>query len=227
MRIAELWRYPVKSMAGERLERAPLALDGIPGDRLVYVVDGQGDILSARTRPRLLAHRATLSADGDVLVDGRPWDSPEVAATVRAAAGPDARLVEAHGPERFDILPLLVATDGAIAAFGHDHRRLRPNIVVSGVPGLAERAWEWQALAAGDAVIGVADLRGRCIVTTWDPDAVEQDADVLRGIRSRFGGRLALNAWTGRPGEVAVGDPVALLEERGGLAVPQLGRFAA
>jgi uncharacterized protein len=226
MLIAELWRYPVKSMAGERLKRASLGLDGIPGDRLIYVVDGRGEIVSARTRPRLLAHRATLGTDG-VLVDGRPWDSPEVAAAVRAAAGPDARLVEAGGPERFDILPLLVATDGAIAAFGRDHRRLRPNIVLSGVPGPAEREWEWRALAAGDAVICLADLRGRCVVTTWDPDTVEQDVGVLRGIRARFGGKLALNAWAGRPGEVAVGDPVRLLEERGEVAVPQLGRFAA
>src|SRR4051812_36307550 len=109
MHISELWRYPVKSMAGERLERTRLELDGIPGDRVLYVVDGRGEILSARTQPGLLGHRATLAADGEVLVDGLPWDSPEVAAAVRAAAGPDARLVRARGPERFDILPLLVA----------------------------------------------------------------------------------------------------------------------
>jgi len=33
------------------------------------------------------------------------------------------------------VVPLLVATDGAIAAFGHDGRRLRPNIAVGGVEG--------------------------------------------------------------------------------------------
>ena len=69
------------------------------------------------------------------------WDSPEVAAEVADIAGPGAKLVRYDGIERFDVLPLLVATDGAIAAFGHDGRRLRPNIVIGGVEGLAEREW--------------------------------------------------------------------------------------
>jgi uncharacterized protein YcbX len=224
--ISELWRYPVKSMAGERLDRAWLGVDGIPGDRLLYVVDGRGEILSARTKPRLLGHRAALGDDGDVLVDDLPWDSPEVAALIRAAAGPDARIVRASGPERFDILPLLVATDGAIAAFGRDLRRLRPNIVLAGVDGLTERGWEGRLLAAGDAVIALANLRGRCIMTTFDPDTLAQDVDVLRDIRSRFGGTLALNAWAGQEGHVAVGDRAELLDQRVELAVPALGRFA-
>ena len=225
MKISQLWRYPVKSMGGERLETAALGFGGIPGDRLLYVVDGRGEILSARTKPQLLAHRATLDDDGDVLVDGLPWESAEAAAAVRAAAGDDARLVRAAGSERFDILPLLVATDGAIAAFGHDVRRLRPNIVVSDVEGLAERGWEWSLLAAGDAVIALADLRGRCIVTTWDPDTLVQDVGVLRHIRSEFAGSLALNAWTAREGRIAVGDDVSRLHERIELPVPEPGRF--
>src|SRR4051794_6137372 len=227
MRIAELWRYPVKSMAGEPLAEAWLGAGGIPVDRQLYVVDGRRQIVSARTRPRLLGHRATVGADGDVLVDGLPWRSAEVAAAVRAAAGPDARLVEASGAERFDILPLLVATDGAIAAFGRDRRRLRPNVVVEGVEGLAERGWEWSLLAAGEAVIALADLRGRCIVTTWDPDRVVQDVGVLRDIRARFAGSLALNAWAGGEGRVAVGDAVQRVRERMALTVPAAGRFAA
>jgi uncharacterized protein YcbX len=226
MHVSELWRYPVKSMAGERLDRAWLGVAGIPGDRLLYVVDGRGEILSARTKPRLLGLRATLGDDGDVLVDGLPWERAEVAALVRAAAGPDARLVRASGPERFDVLPLLVATDGAIAAFGHDGRRLRPNLVIAGVDGLAERGWEHSLLAAGDAVIALANLRGRCIMTTFDPDTLAQDVDVLRGIRARFDGTLALNAWAGREGDVAVGDPAELLDQPVALALPALGRFA-
>ncbi|HEX6020491.1 MAG TPA: MOSC N-terminal beta barrel domain-containing protein [Solirubrobacter sp.] len=225
MNIAELWRYPVKSMAGERLESTWLGPNGIPGDRVVYVVDGRGEILSARTKPRLLAHRGSLTPDGEVLVDGLPWTSPEAAALVRAAAGADARLVRAEGAERFDILPLLVATDGAIAAFGHDARRLRPNVIVGGVDGLTERGWEGTVLEAGDAAIALADLRGRCVVTTWDPDTLTQDADVLRRIRAEFGGSLALNAWPAREGRIAVGDAVRKLEDPVELPMPELGRF--
>lgn len=227
MQISELWRYPVKSMAGERLVRARLGLDGIPGDRQLYVVDDHDRILSARTKPGLLGHHATLAPDGDVLVDGLPWRSPAVAAAVEAAAGPGARLVEAAGNERFDILPLLVATDGAITAFGHDRRRLRPNVVVSGVEGLTERQWQWRLLSVGDAVIALADVRERCIVTTWDPDSLDQDVDVLRHIRACFDGTLALNAWAAREGAVAVSDDVCLLDEQiDELTLPEPGRFA-
>jgi uncharacterized protein len=217
----------VKSMAGERLDRTFLGRDGIPGDRVLYVVDAQGQTLSARTKPLLLGHRASFASDGEVLVDGRPWSNPEVAAVVEAAAGPGAHLVEAVGNERFDILPLLVATDGAVAAFGHDVRRLRPNLVIGGVHGLAERGWEWSMVSAGAAAIAFADLRGRCITTTFDPDTLAQDVDVLRGINRRFGGTLALNAWTAREGQIAVGDEVERLDGVIETPLPEPGRFAA
>jgi uncharacterized protein len=39
MYVKELWRYPVKSMRGEPLVEAEIAVDGIVGDRLVHVQD--------------------------------------------------------------------------------------------------------------------------------------------------------------------------------------------
>jgi uncharacterized protein YcbX len=36
MRVEELWRYPVKSMAGERLDAVEVAGSGIEGDRVVH-----------------------------------------------------------------------------------------------------------------------------------------------------------------------------------------------
>jgi uncharacterized protein len=225
MRIGEIWRYPVKSMAGEQLQNAQLTPLGIPGDRLLYVLDRHDQIVSARTRPRLLAHKATLSSDGEVLVDGLDWQDSRVADAVEDAAGRGARLVVAGGPERFDILPLLIATDGAIAEFGHDRRRLRPNIVITGVPGLTERTWEWTSLKLPHATIAIADLRGRCITTTWDPDSVTQDIEVLRRIRARFDGTLALNAWPSDPGPIAVSEPVTLEQQPADAPAPLTGRF--
>ena len=124
-----------------------------------------------------------------------PWDSPEVAAEVVDIAGPGAKLVRYEGAERFDVLPLLVATDGAIAAFGHDGRRLRPNIVIGGVEGLTEREWPGACLRIGKVLIGVQDLRLRCIMTSFDPDTLIQDKDITRGIYRRFEGKLALNCF--------------------------------
>src|SRR6266516_1545015 len=70
------------------------------------------------SRPRLRGHRASLGMDGEPQVDGRPWRAPGVERDVVVAVGVGARLVLADGLERFDVLPLLVATDGAIRALG-------------------------------------------------------------------------------------------------------------
>lgn len=78
-------------------------------------------------------------------------------------------MVRAKSGERFDVLPLLVATDGIVAALGFDHRRLRPNLLLGGVEGLEEQQWQGRALRIGDAVIGLANLRDRCVMTPSIP----------------------------------------------------------
>ena len=213
MYLGEVWRYPVKSMAGERLDRATAGPLGLHGDRVVQVYDGRGRLVTARTYSRLLGLHATLGLDGEPLVDGRPWTAPDVQARVEAIVGPGARLVRNESEARFDILPLLVATDGAIAAFGRDARRLRPNLIVGGVDGLDERQWEGRVLRIGPALIALADLRGRCVMTTVDPDSLAQDPRVLKDILRRFEGRLALNADVIQGGELRVHAAVELLAE--------------
>ena len=208
MWIAEIWRYPVKSMGGERLESAELRADGIAGDRVVHVHDDRGRVLTSRTKSALLGLHATLGPRGEPLVDGRPWQDASVAADVRRAAGETAVLERYEGVDRFDVLPLLVATDGAIAAFAHDGRRLRPNLIIGGVEGMAEREWEGRELRIGEVTIGVQDLRQRCIMTTFDPDTQAQHVTVLHGINRRFAGKLALNCRVLAPGTIRKGDDV-------------------
>ncbi len=214
MRVTEIWRYPVKTMAGEKLHRAAIGPLGIDGDRVVHIEDTKGRMITSRSHPRFLAHRGVLGAAGEPLVDGQPWNDPSVAAHVEAIAGPGARMVRHDGAERFDVLPLLVATDGAIAAFGHDSRRLRPNIVIGGVDGLAERDWPGSCLHIGKVLIGVQDLRLRCIMTSYDPDTQVQDKSITRGIYDRFEGKLALNCFVIEGGEITVGDQVELVRGR-------------
>jgi len=214
MKVAEIWRYPVKTMAGEKLQRVRLGPLGIEGDRVVHVEDARGRVITSRSYPRFLSHKGVLGFDGEPFVDGRPWNSPEVAAKVADIVGPGAKLVRHDGVERFDVLPLLVATDGAIAAFGHDHRRLRPNIVIDGVEGLAEREWPGGCLRIGKLLVGVQDLRLRCIMTAYDPDTQVQDKEITRDIYRRFAGKLALNCFVIEGGELTVGDEVQLVRGR-------------
>jgi uncharacterized protein YcbX len=209
LRVASLWRYPVKSLAGEALASARVDLDGIPGDRIVHVRGPEG-IRTSRRHHRLLGLRGSLGPDGAALIDGRPWRSPEALAAVKSAAGDDAWLEASDEDDRFDVLPLLVATDGAVSEFGRDIRRLRPNLLIGGVPGMEEVQWPGADLHIGEAVVRIDSRRGRCPMTTVDPDTLVVDPGVLLDIGRRFGGRLALNAEVLRPGEVAVGDEVRL-----------------
>jgi uncharacterized protein YcbX len=199
------------------LEQALLTHDGLDGDRLVHVAGRRGP-LTGRTRHALLTVAASTGPGGVPLVAGHRWDSAEAAEIIRRQAGDDARLVADASPARFDVLNLLVATDGAIERFGYDSRRLRPNIVLSGVAAEDEPRLPGKALAVGEAIIGVHSVRQRCIVTTIDPDTGSQDLDVFRHIRTEFGGELALNCWVIRPGAVRVGDPVSIVASDAGPA---------
>lgn len=141
------------------------------------------------------------------------WTTPQAQCDVVDIVGPGAQLVRDDAANRCDVLPLLGATDGAITAFEHDGRRLRPNLVIGGVDSLAYHSWPGKCLRIGGVMIGVQDLRGRCVMTTVDPDALQQDLQVLRGIVDKFGGRLAFNCFVIQGGEIRVGDPMKLITE--------------
>ncbi len=211
MYVKEIWRYPAKSMAGERLTQIEVGRSGLAGDRKVLVQGPNGRVISARTHPRLLGLKGTTGPDGQPHIAGHLWSSPEALEQVREAVGAKANLIYHEGPERFDVLPLLVATDGAIDYMGFDGRRLRPNIVIGGVGGLEERNWPNHRIQIGEAVVAAAQLRGRCVMTTYDPDTLKQDLNVLKSIVRRLDGVMALDCSVVSGGTIHQGDPVTIL----------------
>ena len=214
MHVAELWRCPVKSMRGEQLQQAEVLQTGVRGDREIVVVStSRRRMITARTHHRLLGLQGGISPETHAAtINGYSWDSPEARALVEEAVGEKAELVHISGTERFDVLPLLVATDGALDALGVDRRRFRFNILIGGVEGLAERGWEDKQLRIGEVEIYAAQLRARCVMTTYDPDTQKQDRNVLFRIVKEFDGTMALDCSVVKPGTIRVGDPVTIVE---------------
>lgn len=111
-RIAELWRYPVKSMGGERLAEARLADDGVPGDRGWAVRDEvRGGIRGAKKIPALMRCRARCVEEPGA---GR-WPAPEIelpdGTTFRADAAEAATRVGAAVGARITLWPRLPASE--------------------------------------------------------------------------------------------------------------------
>lgn len=214
MHVAELWRYPVKSLRGEMILSAEVLTTGIRGDREIVVLSSARQrVITSRTHHRLLGLQSSFDpGTSKPTINAIPWDDPAARALVESAAGEPVELIHIDSAERFDVLPLLVATDGAIQTVGLDRRRFRPNILIGGVEGLAERQWEGKRLRLGEVEIHVAQLRARCVMTTYDPDTLQQDKTVLFRIVNDFDGTMALDCSVVKPGLIRVGDPVTLLD---------------
>jgi uncharacterized protein YcbX len=112
--VRELWRHPVKSMAGESLARCAIGALGIPGDRGWAVRDEQaGEIRGAKKLPALMrcTARYRVDPDGDdvphadlVLADGTrsATDDPEIHARLSALLGRPVTLWPRRPPEDRD-----------------------------------------------------------------------------------------------------------------------------
>jgi uncharacterized protein len=82
MHVSEIWRYPIKSLKGERLQQADVTVNGIPGDREIVVVRAlNGRILTSRVKPGMLGLQGGIGLDGTPTVNGLRWDSPEALET--------------------------------------------------------------------------------------------------------------------------------------------------
>jgi uncharacterized protein YcbX len=106
--IVELWRYPVKSMQGERVQSVALDASGFTADRRFGVVTPEGFVLSGKSEPRILGASASVRADGEIeieLPDGvrTASDDPDVDAQLSAWLDRPLRLHRAAADEQFTI----------------------------------------------------------------------------------------------------------------------------
>jgi uncharacterized protein len=236
MRVLELWRYPVKSLQGERLDSAMVTGDGLEGDRRFAIFDVEtGFGLTARRAPELLFASARLGDDGGVditLPDGS--HAPDDDALSEWLGRPvELRSAELQTPRRYENPEVdfereterdWAPFEGAPGPFhdssrtrvslvstetigAWDRRRFRSNVLLDGA---GEDALVGSRVALGDAVLDIGKRIGRCVMTTRpQPDGIERDLTVLRTIARERDACLAVGALVLRPGRVSVGDALA------------------
>jgi uncharacterized protein YcbX len=231
--ITELWRYPVKSLQGERLRTADLGPLGIAGDRQWALFDLEtGFGLTARRVPDLLFASArtvdggvevvlpdgTATTDDAVLSD---WAGRRIALRPATGAAPRYEGTDDDetgwetwegAAEAFhdnpDFRVTLVST-GTLGTW--DRRRFRANVVLDGE---GEDGLVGTRQRLGTAVLELVEPVSRCVmVTRPQPGGIGRDTGVLKTVHRERGGLLAVGAGVVTRGTVALGDE--LLPERG------------
>jgi uncharacterized protein YcbX len=234
VRVLEVWRYPVKSMQGERLDVANVTEQGIEGDRHWAIVNTEtGLALTARREPRLLYAHARVT-DGDAveirLPDGsEAYGSDELSAWLGYDV--ELRTPDAEQPGTYEIAVDFedeegsewVSWRGPVGTF-HDSGRTQVSIVSAGslrkwdvrrfrmnlvVDAEDEDGFFGHTVQVGTAALDVAKRVSRCVITTRpQPGGIERDLDVLRTINAELDGNLGVGALVVEPGEIGVGSNV-------------------
>ena len=232
--VLELWRWPVKSMGGERLPALRLDERGVGGDRthaVLYEHKGRIKPLTAREAPRLLAWHARYPLDGEVRPGDPPlaqltapdrrefrWDDPGLREALTAELGRPVRLQRDVGgiqdlPE--SVLVTLEASRAALAGELEtelDLRRFRPNLHLSlDAPAWAETAWEGRTLRFdGGLELRLLHPCERCAIPTRDPDTQAKWPGLLRHLNARHETLFGINARVLAPARVTAGERVRL-----------------
>jgi uncharacterized protein YcbX len=233
--VEAIYRYPVKSMAGESLEVATLGWHGLEGDRrfaLRRIDDRSGfPWLQASKLPDLLLfapHRREDGAQGDLPTHVRTPDGealPIVGEALAAELGrrlgsPVQMMQLKHGI--FDeasvsvIAAETVREIGRLAGRSADVRRFRPNVVVRLLRSIPFQEDEWVGgvLAFGEGDSGPAvtvtmrDLR--CSIVNLDPDSATPAPEVLKAVVRANRNNAGVYGTVTRIGQLAVGQAIVL-----------------
>ena len=236
--VAELWRYPVKSMAGERVDTLEVLPDGIAHDRRYAFLSSKAPVgkprLTSRERAALLRYSARVTANGTEV---------ETPAGARFRVGDPALLtyLEQQLPQRSritlehetnaapytDVRPIAIVSTQTLAllnrGFGQtvDPRRFRANLLLTFTPSAhAALTGGNSGLFPEDALTGrtlqisaACQLRflertPRCRIVTLDPHTTEPDPALMKHLDRFHGGRLGIYAAVVAPGTVWLGDAV-------------------
>ncbi len=232
--VRSLYRYPVKSTAGQALSAAEVTPRGLRHDRGWAAYCDDGGIASGKSTRRfrrvlgLMEWTSRMGADDDVPVLTSPAevahlaDDPAASAALTAAFGRSLSLRAEGTVQHHDESSIHLVTTSSIAAVeglvggAVDHRRCRANIVIDTgpEPGFVEEAWAGADLVVGrEVVLHLGPGMPRCVMVDHTQDGVAVDPKILRSLGVHHDTTLGLQARPARTGTIRVGDVVTLRTE--------------
>ena len=233
--VEAIFRYPVKSMGGERLDVAELGWHGIEGDRrraFRRIEDRSGFPWLTAGK---LAHLVLFVPQR--LEDGAPADIPthvrtpdgqllpvfaeELAAEVGRRYGAPVQMMQMkHGI--FDdatisvIASATVSEISRLAGLSPDVRRFRPNVVVRLLRPAAFQEDEWVGgmLSFGDGeeapAIAVTRRDVRCAMLNLDPDTARPAPEMMKAVVRANQNNAGIYGTVTRIGRLTVGQTIFL-----------------
>ncbi|MFG3253867.1 MOSC domain-containing protein [Streptomyces sp. NPDC048172] len=232
--VERIWRYPIKSMGGERLHSVRVETRGLAGDRLYAVRDAQGKFGSGKNTRRfrrmdgLLRLAARYEDPGaeaaPVLLAPDGTEVPDPTPYLRAhLAREDVELAREGAISHFDQLPVSVLTTAtldwvreAVPAAVVDERRFRPNLLIRTPPGtrpFVEDDWFGRRARLGEdgPVLEFVRSSERCVMTNAPQRGLPPAPGVLRAIARAHDNRLDALARVTEPGMLSLGAELTLL----------------
>jgi len=233
--VEGIFRYPIKSMSGERLESAELGWHGLESDRRLAFrrIEDRGGFpwLSASKLPELLLFapmRGVNGAPGELPTHVRTPDGAlmpifgaELAAEVGRRHGAPVQMMHLDRGIFDEAALSVIASDtvreiGRLAGQGGDVRRFRPNVLVRLLQAspFQEDQWVGGVLAFGEEddspAIAVTMRDVRCSIVNFDPDSAAPAPEVLKAVVHAHQNTAGIYGAVTRTGRVKVGQPVVL-----------------
>jgi uncharacterized protein len=227
--VEQIWRYPIKSIGGQRIESTRAAADGVLGDRVWAVQDAAGKLGSGKDSRRFtrilgllgLTARYEDLAQPPIVTDPDGTDYPVATGAadefLRALAGKRVWVRRDTGIMHFDGVPFTLVGTATLdwlatqlPAVQVEARRLRPNLVVRTSEPFEEEAWLGQPVQIGTAEAAFEVVLPRCVMVGMAQPGLARSNAVLKRIAARTDNPLgmAIGGQVTRPGTITVGDPV-------------------
>ncbi|MCC3300466.1 MOSC domain-containing protein [Arthrobacter sp. zg-Y895] len=229
--VQALYRYPVKSTAGQAVRASAVTDRGLQHDRrwAVYTEDG-GIASGKRTRrfrpvPGLMQWSSSIedSETAPLLMspEGRQYrvDDPAASRALSAAFGRELTLRTETAVGHHDETPLHLVTTSSLAALeglaggAVDERRFRANIVIDTGSRLGFCEDEWvgaELVLGGEVLLRLGEGMPRCVMIDETQAGIAAQRKALKLLGTHHSTEFGLQAHVMRTGKLRVGDVVTL-----------------